>query len=103
VEEYGLQSSSLYSFLHRVASSQVHIILKGTDGLIFVFVTAYLEVDEDIRVFWHGELLVESYLRQREEADADAEPQQKQQNNDGAHPRVSKQVGGVKFLENVTE
>jgi hypothetical protein len=33
--------------------------------------TAYLEVYEDIGVLWHGELLVESRVCQREEADAD--------------------------------
>jgi hypothetical protein len=80
--------------------------LRGRDFVFKEFcvnlLAAYLEVDEDVRVFGHGQLLIESHLCKREEADAGTEPQQEQQHNSSAHPEDAQQVGRVTFFQDIT-
>jgi hypothetical protein len=64
---------------------------------------AYLEVDKNVGVFGHRELLVESDVCEREEAYACTEPQQEQKHNKSAHPGESQEVRCVKFFENIAE
>ena len=50
---------------------------------------AYLEVNENEGVLWHGELLVKSDFDEWEKADAGTQPRQEKQHDHDAHPGES--------------